>query len=75
MEPTDLQRWLDDYVRAWESYGRDEIGALFSEDATYRYHPWDEPVVGRAAIVEDWLSDRDSAGSFRARYEPHAIDE
>ena len=31
------------------------IGDLFGDDAEYRYHPWDEPVIGRDAIVADWL--------------------
>ncbi|MGH3133154.1 MAG: hypothetical protein ACRDNY_05350, partial [Gaiellaceae bacterium] len=34
-------RWLEDYVGAWKSYDEAAIGALFSEDARYRYHPWE----------------------------------
>jgi ketosteroid isomerase-like protein len=68
-----VQRWLDDYVSAWEAYDADAIGALFSEDAEYRYHPWDEPVVGRAAIVESWLGDRDEPGSWTAEYRPWLV--
>jgi hypothetical protein len=41
--------WLKAYVRAWETYEPEAIASLFSEDATYSYHPYDEPVVGRAA--------------------------
>ena len=43
-------------------------------DATYRYHPEDEPLGGRAAIVADWLEDPDAAGTYDAHYEPLAID-
>ena len=50
------------------------IGDLFSADATYRYHPEDDPVRGRDAIVADWLEDRDQSGEYDARYEPLAID-
>jgi ketosteroid isomerase-like protein len=71
---TDFQAWLDRYVAAWKSYDAQAIGALFSEDATYRYHPEDEPVRGRDAIVADWLEERDQAGEYDARYEPLAID-
>jgi ketosteroid isomerase-like protein len=67
-----LQEWLDRYVDAWKSYDPDKIGALFSEDAEYRYAPEDEPVRGRAAIVEDWLSERDEPGTYDAHYEPLA---
>jgi hypothetical protein len=47
-----LQRWLDAYVEAWRTYDPAAIGALFSEDATYAYHPYDggeEVVRGREA--------------------------
>ena len=69
-----FQRWLDAYVDAWKSYDVERIGALFSEDATYRYHPQDEPVVGRAAIVASWLDEPDVAGTYDAKYAPLAID-
>lgn len=71
---TDFQEWLDRYVAAWKRYDAHAIGALFSEDATYRYHPEDDPVHGRDAIVADWLGDRDQSGQYDARYEPLAID-
>jgi hypothetical protein len=66
--------WLDGYVRAWESYDAGAIGELFTPDAGYRYHPWDEPLRGREAIVAAWLDDQDAPGSFEARYEPLAVD-
>jgi hypothetical protein len=40
----DVDRWLEDYVEAWESYDRDLIEGLFAEDVSYRYHPADEPI-------------------------------
>jgi len=81
MNHDDVQAWLDRYVACWESYDSAEIGDLFSEDAEYRYQPWGEPVVGRAAIVEDWLnpngdpSRRDAPGTFAAAYAPYAVDD
>jgi uncharacterized protein (TIGR02246 family) len=66
--------WLDAYVAAWKSYDPDAIGALFSDDATYAYHPWDEPLRGRTAIVADWLANQDPPGSFEAAYRPLAVD-
>ncbi|HEX8132750.1 MAG TPA: nuclear transport factor 2 family protein, partial [Actinomycetes bacterium] len=66
--------WLAAYVDAWRSYDAAAIGELFSRDATYRYHPWDEPVRGRAAIVADWRADQDPPGSWEAAYEPLAVD-
>jgi hypothetical protein len=69
-----FQTWLDRYVEAWKSYDERQIGDLFSEDAVYRYHPQDEPVMGREAIVSSWLDDKDEPGTFDAHYEPLAID-
>lgn len=80
MTRDDVQAWLDRYVAAWESYDPDAIRDLFSEDAEYRYHPWDEPERGRETIVEGWLnpsgpsSTRDVPGTWSARYEPYAVD-
>jgi hypothetical protein len=69
-----FQAWLDGYVAAWRSYDPTQIGALFSEDARYRYHPKDEPLVRRDAIVADWLDGADPQGTYDAHYEPLAID-
>ena len=65
-----VQAWLDAYVKAWRSYDGDAIGALFAADATYAYHPYDEPVRGRDAIVASWLEERDEPGSWEAAYRP-----
>lgn len=82
MDRTAAQEWLDRYVAAWLSYEPEDIGALFSEDVTYRYHPYDEPIVGRAAVVASWLGDSDAAeassrdepGTYDAAYSPVAVD-
>jgi hypothetical protein len=77
MDRDEFQRWLDAYVEAWRTYDEGAIRTLFSEDATYRYHPWDEgdeAVHGRDAIVAAWLADRDEPGSWSAEYHPWAID-
>lgn len=77
MTHDDVQRWLDDYVVAWETYDTERIGGLFSAAATCRYHPYDaEPVVGREAIVESWLNEdaRDPPGTYDARYQPYVVE-
>lgn len=66
--------WLRSYVQAWETYDPDAIGALFAEDATYAYHPFEEPVRGRIAIVASWLQARDQPGTYEGSYEPVAIE-
>ena len=74
MERAEVARWLERYVAAWQSYDRAEIEALFSEDARYRYHAYDAPIVGREAIAASWLEDPDEPGSFDASYECFAVD-
>ena len=82
MDRSGAQAWLDSYVAAWLSYDGDDIGALFTEDVAYRYHPFDDPIVGRKAVVASWLgesdsdgaSTRDAPGTYSARYTPVAVD-
>jgi ketosteroid isomerase-like protein len=74
MDRVDVDEWLEAYVAAWKRYDRDEIGALFSADVEYRYHPYDEPLRGRDAIAESWLDDRDAPGSWDATYRPLMFD-
>jgi len=72
MTPERVQAWLDAYVAAWRSY--DGIGVLFSADAEYRYHPYDEPLRGRDAIAADWLREREDPSTWEARYEALLVD-
>jgi ketosteroid isomerase-like protein len=69
-----VTQWLRDYVSAWKSYDPQAIGALFSDDAGYRYNPYDEPVRGREAIVASWLKNRDAPNTYTAEYHPVAVD-
>ena len=83
MDHAGAQTWLDRYVAAWLSYDADESRALFSEDIAYRYHPYDEPIVGREPVVASWLGESDSddastreaPGTYWARYAPIAVDD
>jgi hypothetical protein len=80
MTHAQVQDWLDRYVAAWQSYDEAAIRDLFSADAEYRYHPWDEPVRGVDAIVDDWLNpggkpeSRDRPGTWWAHYEPAVVE-
>jgi hypothetical protein len=74
MERGDVARWLTDYVDAWRSCDRDRIVALFADGALYRYHPYDDPIVGSERIADSWLEDRDDADSWDAAYAPVAVD-
>jgi SnoaL-like domain len=82
MTHAEVQAWLDRYVKAWLSYDPGEIEALFAEEVEYRFQPYDEPIAGRAAVVEAWLgesgfegaSDRDEPGTYEGSYRPFAVD-
>ena len=74
MDSRAVVKWLNEYMHAWETYSPDAIGKLFTEDATYSFHPYDKPVVGRQAIVKAWLKKPDPPGTFEANYKPIAVD-
>jgi ketosteroid isomerase-like protein len=82
VDRADVDRWLDAYVEAWKTYDRERITALFADDVEYRYHPYDEPINGRAAVVASWLgevesdgaSSRDEPGTYDASYQTIAVD-
>jgi ketosteroid isomerase-like protein len=82
VEKTDVDRWLESYIAAWKSYDPEAIGELFADDVEYRYHPYDEPVRGRDAVVAAWLGDsdaegvssRDAEGTYEASYHTVAVD-
>ncbi|MPZ96326.1 MAG: hypothetical protein GEU96_15780 [Propionibacteriales bacterium] len=69
MDEAGVVRWVEAYRRAWTSNDPVEIGALYSEDAQYYMRPYREPVIGRDAIVADWLERRDDPGDTTFRFE------
>jgi ketosteroid isomerase-like protein len=82
MTRAEVNRWLQAYVAAWKSYDSERIAALFTQDIEYRYHPYDEPIRGRDAVVRSWLgesddpaaSTRDEEGTYDAEYRAVAVD-
>ena len=68
-----VDRWLTKYVEAWKTYDREQIEALFAEDIRYRFHPYDDPIVGRDAVVAAWLGEGDMTGAS-TRDEPDTYD-
>ena len=71
-----VQRWLDAYSHAWAVYDPAEISALFTDDAEYRWHPWDasgDVARGRAQIVSAWLANRDEPATYVGAYRPFLV--
>jgi ketosteroid isomerase-like protein len=75
-----VQRWLDAYARAWETYDDADVRALFSDDAEYKWHPADDPEKGIDDIAFAWLnpggnaSSRDKAGTYKAELTPYVVE-
>lgn len=82
MTKEDVDRWLADYVEAWNTYDAEQIAALFSEDIAYRYHPYDDPIEGRDEVVKAFRAEgdhpeagtRDDPGTYEAEYRCIAVD-
>ncbi len=73
---TNLAHWLDRYAEAWRSNDPDRIGSLFTDDAVYHWHPYDEGesvAHGREAIVRGWLEEPDAPDSWEMTLEPLAV--
>ena len=53
-----VNRWLAAYEAAWRTPGTDGLARLFTDDATYLQSPYEEPVIGMAAIKVMWEHER-----------------
>jgi ketosteroid isomerase-like protein len=77
MDRAGVERWIEGYRRAWASDDAADIGALFTEDATYSPFPWPREENlwrGRDTIVEKWIGHGDSKTDWRFSYEILAVD-
>ena len=50
----DLNEWIDGYRRAWEGGDTELVLTLFTEDASYRSNPFEEPYLGHDGIRAYW---------------------
>ncbi|HXS33845.1 MAG TPA: nuclear transport factor 2 family protein [Solirubrobacterales bacterium] len=63
------------YQQAWRSAGTGALGDLFTEDASYRMSPYEEPVVGLPRISELWERERQGPDEeFEMQYEVVAVE-
>ena len=77
MDRSDVQRWLEGYLHAWETDDPDDIARLFTEDAIYSPFPWpreDRYWRGRDTIVDKWIDRGDSKLEWRFEHEILAVD-
>jgi ketosteroid isomerase-like protein len=71
-----LADWLDRYEQAWRNNDAGQIRALFTDDAVYRWHPWEEPADGADGseeIVQAWLEQPDDPDAWTLECEPLAV--
>ena len=54
-----VSRWLAGYEAAWRAPGTAGLAEIFTGDATYRYSPYEVPVVGLDSVRRMWDEKRD----------------
>lgn len=54
-----VRRWLAAYEAAWRAPGTEDLAAIFTDDASYRQSPYQEPVAGLDAIRRMWDDERE----------------
>jgi ketosteroid isomerase-like protein len=53
-----VSRWLADYEAAWRTPGTGLLTGIFTDDASYRQSPYEQPVAGLHAIRRMWEEER-----------------
>jgi ketosteroid isomerase-like protein len=54
-----VRQWLAAYEAAWRAPGTQGLAEIFTDDASYRQSPYQEPVAGLDAIRRMWDEERD----------------
>jgi ketosteroid isomerase-like protein len=71
----EVEAWVAAYERAWRSPGTDPLAELFTEDASYRLSPYEEPALGVEAIGALWEREREGPDEvFMLSSEVFAVD-
>jgi ketosteroid isomerase-like protein len=67
--------WVAAYERAWRTAGIEGLENLFTEDASYRMSPYEEPSVGLERIGELWERERQGPDEeFEMQHEIVAVE-
>jgi ketosteroid isomerase-like protein len=70
-----LSDWLDRYEQAWRNNDPEQIRTLFTDDAVYRWNPWDDDTAeGLEEIVQAWLEQPDDPDDWTLECEPLAVE-
>lgn len=68
MDQKIFERWLDAYGAAWEARDSDAFAAVFTEDATYQWTPFEEPKHGRQEIGDAFWDAVEGQRNIHFRY-------
>lgn len=74
MDERTVRRWVEGYVKAWNSNASHDITALFTENARYYTEPHASPWEGHDTIVRNWLEQKDEPGETSFEYRVIALD-
>lgn len=75
MDRSDVQGWVDRYVRAWGTNDPEDIRTLFTDGCRYFTAPYRDPWSGHDGIVEGWLERKDRQGTWSFEYDVEGIDD
>lgn len=76
MSHVEASAWVSAYERAWRAAGTEQLRDLFTEEASYRMSPYEEPVIGLAEIGELWERERQGPDEkFEMTHEIVAVEE
>jgi ketosteroid isomerase-like protein len=53
-----VSQWVTEYETAWRTPGTAVLAQLFTDDAGYQTSPYEQPIVGLAAIGRMWEAER-----------------
>ena len=71
----EVESWVAGYERAWRTAGTESLEALFTEKASYRMSPYEEPAVGLGQIAELWEREREGPDeAFEMAHEIVAVE-
>jgi hypothetical protein len=68
-----FERWMAGYDKASDESDPQASAYLFAEDASYWESPFDEPIVGRAAIYRYWADGAERLADKRSSHEILAV--
>jgi len=75
IERAAVDDWIEAYERVWRTPGTEALAEIFTADARYSQGPYEEPVLGLAAIGRMWEEAREGAEEpFRMTSEIVAVE-